>query len=116
MSAADAGRPPDRDQLIRSYLRRTLKDPSSAQVEEIAGPSFITMKASLLGPGTFGWGVCFSVNAKNSFGAYVGFHDIAIIWRDGTIQRTFGDMRDNTFDQALAAGACKQIRSSIPVH
>lgn len=110
LSVADAGPMPDRDALIRSYLRGYLKDPMSAQIEDVAGPTFTTMNASLLGPSAYGWGVCFRVNAKNSYGGYVGFHEMALIWRDGRTERVFGDMRDNMFDQALAAGACRHIR------
>lgn len=110
----DAGPPPtNAEAVIRPYLRSLLKDPGSAQIENVKGPAFLTVKSSLLsGSEAYGWGVCFVVNAKNSFGAYVGFRTMTIIWRHGSIQKVFGDLGTNMFDQALATSACRQIEQN----
>lgn len=111
-SDADFGPPPTGvDQLIAAYLRDKLKDPQSAQIERVAGPSRITMKGSILGAPAYGWGVCFRANGKNAFGAYTGFRTYAVIWRDGRVVRSMGDMRDNQIDAGLAEAACRQIAS-----
>lgn len=118
---ADAGAPPiSADAVIQPYLQGTLKDPHSAQVVGVQGPAFITVSGGLLtGAEDYGWGICFKVNAKNSFGAYVGFRDMALLWRNGSVRKVFGDLGSNMFDQALAHATCEQIqRSAIhaPMH
>lgn len=90
-----------------------MKDPHSAQVQIVAGPAFFFHKGGLFGAPIYGWGICFEVNAKNGFGAYTGFRRMAVAWRHGTVQRVYGDMRDNVFDQALTSAACQTIRDSM---
>lgn len=55
--------------------RGGLKDPSSAQVRDIRIESRMSWFNGLVNGGgyTYGWQVAFELNAKNSFGAYVGF-------------------------------------------
>lgn len=110
LSPSDFGTAPsDPEQVIASFLRGHFKDPGSAQVERLGGPTIITMKGSILGPPTYGWGLCFRANGKNSYGAYSGYTTYALIWRDGSIQRTFGTMRGNSLDAGMAEAACNQI-------
>lgn len=53
-----------------SALDAQLKDPYSAVRKVTRGPRLDTFK---IGPHPrWGWGVCYSVNAKNSYGAYTG--------------------------------------------
>ena len=113
LSSSDYGTAPeDADALITTYLRDRLKDPYSAQVERVAGPSRMFVKSSLLSPAAYGWGMCFKVNAKNTFGAYGGFQLHAFIWRDGRVQRTFGGLGD-ALDATGAEDVCKAI-GAIP--
>lgn len=93
---------------MRAHLRSSLKDPGSAQVENLRGPSRVTMKGSMLGPPQYGWGICANVNAKNSFGGYVGFRPVAMIWRDGRVLTTAGGS-NNSIDNALAQGICQYV-------
>ena len=57
--------------IIATYLRETLKDPFSAQVEFLNQPTKAWTKWS--GELDVGYGVCVAVNARNSFGGYTGF-------------------------------------------
>lgn len=65
LAAADA------EQLIRAELHSYLKDPESAQLRLTRGPVLTRVDA---GEGAYsGWLVCADVNAKNSYGGYIGF-------------------------------------------
>lgn len=53
---------------IPDGIKNRLKDPDSAKIRLLAGPKFIhgpTVNMS-------GYGLCYGVNAKNSFGGYTG--------------------------------------------
>jgi hypothetical protein len=113
---ADAGPRPDRNRVIVDYLNEVLKDPESARVSNIAGPVFITIPSEFLRSGTYGWGICFWVNAKNSFGGYTGSRPFALIWRGGMVQRVYGDSRDNIFDRLRAENLCQTIRQATQSH
>jgi hypothetical protein len=111
LSDSDYGEPPNNvDDLIAAYLRDKLKDPYSAQIERVAGPGRTYQKASLLGPSTYGWGICFRVNAKNSFGGYTGFRTHVIVFRNGSIVRSHGTMSGSMFGDTLAQGMCESIQ------
>jgi hypothetical protein len=111
VASAQAGPPPDRNAVIVAYLNRVLKDPESARVSDIHGPTFINIPGGLLAQGTSGWGICFFVNAKNSFGGYTGGSFFTLILRDTSIVRVYGDERDNVFDRQRAIDYCREIQS-----
>jgi hypothetical protein len=108
----DAGPPPDRNRVIVEYLSEVLKDPDSARISNIGGPVFMTIPGELLVRGTYGWGICFWVNAKNSYGGYTGSRPFTLIWRGGSVQRVYGDSRDNIFDRLRAENLCQTIRQA----
>ena len=85
--AEDAGPRPSRE-VIDQYLRASLRDPSSAQVERVVGPGFVNQKSHIITPAFYGWVTCFDVNAKNAFGGYTGFKRNALVVRDGRIVYT----------------------------
>lgn len=65
---------------IAAYLKQTLKDPYSVWDAEISEPTTL-----------FGGdvpGVCVRMNAKNSFGGYVGIQTTSISFRDGVVRGT----------------------------
>jgi hypothetical protein len=102
VSIQDAGSPPaDAMAAVQPFLNRHLKDPYSAQVKILSGPTFITQSSSLLGPAVYGWGICFDVNARNSYGGYTGRQLMAIVWRDGSVIRHY--------DKIFAEKACQHI-------
>lgn len=110
LSSSDFGSPPDSaEAVVRAFLRSKLKDPSSAQVEVLAGPRQLTVKGSVFGPSAYGWGICYELNAKNSFGAYTGYRKQALIWRDGRVVREFGTTTEGMLDAASAVAACNNL-------
>lgn len=72
-SAAEAQtRPPANWQgLIDQYLEANLKDPYSAVKKVTRGPRYGSFKLGFFRQPA-GWIVCYSINAKNGFGAYGG--------------------------------------------
>jgi hypothetical protein len=61
--------------MVQSHLRAYLKDPDAVQGLAIAKPV-----AECFGRGVCGWKICVSYNAKNSYGAYVGYKTY-VYWR-----------------------------------
>jgi hypothetical protein len=81
--------PSDYDIKIKAFLNDTLKDPESAKIEELRGPR---VGAHLVDRGFLGhlwgepaWWVCYKVNAKNSYGGYVGYHKYMFAFINGRI-------------------------------
>lgn len=68
---------------VHRYFTQTLKDPASAQYQDVAPPERGYIKNGLLygGGKTYGWLVNVTVNAKNSYGAYVGFRTYSFLFR-----------------------------------
>ncbi|EME72012.1 hypothetical protein H261_00495 [Paramagnetospirillum caucaseum] len=101
--------PTNYKEIIQSRLNGTLKDPMSAQIEYRAGPKQVWQKGSIITQKTYGWGVCLWLNAKNSFGAYVGRRPLSFIIRNGAIVDAHGEMETNMFDTGLANAMCNQV-------
>lgn len=80
----------DAELVASEYLRRSLKDPHSAQIE-FAEVRKGWLRESLLGGGRvhFGWVLHAHVNARNSFGGYVGYRRWAFLFRDGQLAVVF---------------------------
>ncbi len=95
--------------IIQERLNSRLKDPISAVVEYRGGPTQVTQKGSMLTAKDYGWGICLWVNAKNSFGAYVGRRPYAYIIRDEMIVQQHGEMETNMFDTAITEALCTRI-------
>jgi len=87
--------PNDYKSLIDSYLKTQLSDPFSAVVEVTRKPRLTAFhpNQTLLGKGAgyANWVVCLSINAKNRFGAYVGFQPYMIFIRNGKIFKRASD-------------------------
>jgi hypothetical protein len=80
----DYGDPPtDYEAAIRAHFDRILKDPSSVQYREITQPEKGFFRGPIIAGGqkTFGWLVKATVNAKNSYGGYVGFKTYTFLFR-----------------------------------
>ncbi len=74
--------------LIRSWFNQSLKDPSSAQYQfSPIRKSYYVEKSH--GTPIFAWGRPASVNAKNSFGGYVGARMYMFFFRDGNLVRVY---------------------------
>ncbi len=101
--------PFDYKEIIQQHLNRSLKDPASAILDYRGSPATVWQKGSIFGSRDYGWGVCVFINAKNSYGGYVGERPYFFLIRDGKIIRTYGEMETNLFDTALAQGGCKRV-------
>lgn len=82
------GSPPESDEFAQStmaqYIEQSLKDPESAQYR-----NFRSEGKGWYGGGVykrhFGWRYSVEVNAKNSFGGYVGFRQYLAVFQDNTL-------------------------------
>ena len=115
---AEYGFPPeDVRAVISSHLRAHLKDPYSAQVDSIRGPGKVYVRNGLLVPNSWGWGICFNLNAKNSYGGYTGAHVYTLLYRSGTVIQWAQNDTDNQATNERISRLCEQITeaSSSPV-
>lgn len=72
LASADYGEyPQNYKSIVQDHLKKTLKDPYSAKVEYLNEPTKQWHAAFGREP-QYGYVVCANVNAKNSYGAYVG--------------------------------------------
>ncbi|WP_424947039.1 hypothetical protein [Candidatus Spongiihabitans sp.] len=75
--------PAEYERIVKGFLQRVLKDPSSAQLRKIKGPH--SQWSSYFGAAKFGYAVCYGVNAKNSFGGYTGEKTHYFLIRNGSV-------------------------------
>ena len=103
LTNADYGSyPSDYEQLIRRHMQSVLKDPDSARYDFLNSPK---SGWNVLGGKKFGYVVCANINAKNSFGGYVGTRMSYFMMRDGrTIDASHGD---GNYGDAIVQGKCK---------
>ncbi len=86
LEVADYGSAPENyEEIIRYYMQRVLKDPDSAQYNFTTIPLQMWKRDGFGSRFKFGWGVCALINAKNSFGGFVGNQNHFFLIRDGTI-------------------------------
>jgi hypothetical protein len=73
--------------VAENYIRSTLKDPFSAQFSSTGACTKGAMKQGFLQGGAtfFGYLQKGAVNAKNSYGGYVGFRPYMAIIHDGIV-------------------------------
>ena len=93
LAKADYGPPPtDYEKQIQKWMNDNLKDPFSAKMEEMSLPekSWWGNLGALLTPReiNYGWRVTAKINAKNSFGAYIGWKKYYFYFRGGEIRYT----------------------------
>lgn len=82
--------PDDFEVLIRRYFSKSLKDPESARYSDFSKPikrHFIRDEKTR--DVVYGYSVCVSVNAKNSYGGYTGAHDYWFFIRNGSIVKSY---------------------------
>jgi hypothetical protein len=71
-------------QIVHQYFDATLKDPGSAQYAAMTKPKQYWVHRGL-NTTVYGYLVCTAINAKNSFGGYVGFRNAGFLIRDGRV-------------------------------
>ena len=81
-SAYYGPRPHNAEQIVRKYMAFKLFDPFSAQYS-CNHPC--KSWANLLGSIHYGWSIACAINAKNRFGAYVGYKRHNFLIRDGRV-------------------------------
>lgn len=85
MQNADYGNYPDNyETIIKSYMSRLLKDPVSATYD-CGSANKGWAGGGLSGPIQYGYGVSCYINAKNSFGGYVGAKKYNFLIRNGQV-------------------------------
>lgn len=77
--------PSNHEALVRSWAAENLKDPESARFGKISQPRKEYMFHN--SQPFFGYSVCASINAKNSYGGYTGSQVVWVLIRDNKIAR-----------------------------
>jgi hypothetical protein len=77
----------DPEPQIRQKMDLILKDSGSAQYRRVGGPVPGRVQAPLITGGrtSEGWGFCYLINAKNSYGGYTGYQPYYFIFRDNAL-------------------------------
>ena len=84
-SRADHGTyPVEYELIVKRYYERSLKDPESARYKGISVPKPYWLGNRLSGS-EYGYLVCATLNAKNSYGAYVGYQTDGFLIKNGDI-------------------------------
>ena len=90
LSAADYGAyPTNYESIVKNFYAGALKDPDSAQYRLITPPQKYWVRAPLGGAVRYGYLVCATVNAKNSFGGYIGFQTQGLLIRESAVVHLF---------------------------
>ena len=105
LASADYGQYPSNYELIiKNYMQGTLKDPNSARYQFLNSPK---SGWTNLGGKKFGYIVCVYINAKNSYGGYVGNRmSYFMIKNDRVIDASHGD---GDYGEAMVQGRCKHF-------
>ena len=83
---ADYGQvPANYEELIKRWASANLKDPDSVRYGKISKPRKEYIVVNL--KPVFGYSVCAAINAKNSYGGYVGNQTFWFMIREGKIER-----------------------------
>jgi hypothetical protein len=102
MASADYGASISQDEAVtkaKQFFARYLKDPFSAQYDWGNVQPDNWRHARIYGGGlVFGYVLQVNVNAKNAFGAYIGFRRYAFVFKNGVIETIYGE-------QDLSGGA-----------
>ena len=95
---ADVGTPPkDPEKAIRYLLKYELKDPDSIKLADMSKPVQSSCNVGIYGKFN-GWAVVTDLNAKNAFGAYVGYQKV-VLWASK-------DVMGLAVDDGLGLGFC----------
>lgn len=82
---ADYGAYPNNyEEIVRAYHRTYLRDPNTAQYSGFSAPTQLWIGDRFSGA-KYGYGVCVTYNARNSYGGYVGVRTDAALIRNGVV-------------------------------
>ncbi|WP_137165392.1 hypothetical protein [Salinimonas lutimaris] len=82
--------PSSHESVVKNYYMMTLKDPASAQYQRVSNPQKTWLGNRIDGV-TYGYLVCVTLNAKNSFGAYTGYQTDGLLIRNGKVAKYIED-------------------------
>ncbi len=85
MANADYGQyPSSHEEVVKDYLNMNLKDPTSVMYRNFTAPQKYYLGNRIDGV-QYGYLVCATLNAKNSYGAYTGYKTDAILIRNNAV-------------------------------
>jgi len=85
--------PTEYKQIVTKYLRGILKDPDSAKIAKISKPrEEHKINSKYKKQAIYGYSSCALVNAKNSYGGYVGERPYWFFIKDGSVIEASDDM------------------------
>lgn len=89
IAQADHGSYPENyEAIIRNYYNKVLKDPESVKYQGITSPQKYWFGSRFRAP-TYGFLVCATLNAKNSYGGYVGYKTDGFMIKNGSVIQVF---------------------------
>lgn len=104
LNSADYGKYPDNyESIIKDYYYRILKDPFSVRYKDIPPPAHAWKRD--LGKILYGYKVCVTYTAKNSYGAYGGWQTDYILIHNGVVIDVVNDA--GKIDQNIGTTMCK---------
>jgi hypothetical protein len=99
-ASVNYGPAPSADEA-RGLLLGLLKDPSSAEISGVRGPT-----QGWAGD-DYGWKYCANVNAKNAFGGYTGAQGFVLVIRNGAV---IGMRNGRTvYDASVVRKLCEDV-------
>ena len=85
---ADYGNYPENyEQVVRAYYDQILKDPESVRYRGFTQPVKYWVKAGWGAQPIYGYLTCVTLNAKNAYGAYVGYSTDGLIIYNGRVAK-----------------------------
>ena len=91
--------PSNYDEIARVHLQPILKDPQSAQYREYASPKKYWVSRTT--HADYGYGVCYYINSKNSFGGYTGERVYFFLINNGKVIQYRREGRRKDFPPSL---------------
>lgn len=82
--------------IVRAYHRTYLKDPDTVQYSGFSYPQQLFVGNMFSGT-KYGFGVCVTYNARNSYGGYVGVRTDAVLIRNGVVLDYLPNGRNGAF-------------------
>ena len=111
IAGADYGLYPSNYEIIvKSYMEASLKDPFSTQYKLISFPEKYWIGGGLERPGVYGYRACVTYNAKNSFGAYVGYKTVLMLIKNNSVVKT---IENATNYLGSGRNLCEQAKNSL---
>lgn len=96
--------------IAEPAVRATLKDPDSAKFSWPYDFTYTSFRPSAFGKQRWVWVVCGTVNAKNSYGGYVGAAAVLVMAENGVVTKV---MMDDPSGYAHVAPDCAKLGQPV---